>query len=135
MTRRQKRQLRKLVAIVVAGLLLAAAAFLIANRVLPKSFSDLTPEGFAPSRGMIFHEDNVMVTGENLELLLEALNKPEYYYNGSFGNVLEGNLYHISFANLSVIISDENLAYVGRSEYVLKGNTEELMTLLQRISK
>ena len=135
MTRRQKRQLRKLLAILIAVLLIAAAAFLIANRVMPKSFSDLTPEGFAPTRCTIFHEDNVLISGEPLEQLLEALEQPEYYYNGGYGNVMVGNLYHIHFSNLSVVISDENLAYVGRSEYVLKGNMEELLNLLQTIAK
>ena len=91
--------------IIAVTLLVLAAAFLIAGRIIPRDLESLLPKNFQPESG---HVSDFFGSGSGRELtdgemqsLWSLLNGLQYRYNGRVpGGVMKGELYHVSLFRL-----------------------------------
>lgn len=86
--------------LVIAGIaLIVAAVFLLCDRMFPKTFSDIAPnEGRFDACQIICADGMRVLSQEELEELLERLEQLKYYKEGSYSDVMEGNVYHAFFS-------------------------------------
>ena len=82
--------------LVIAGIaLIIAAAFLLHDRMSPKAFSDIAPDGGQfDSCQIICADGEKVLTEDELDELVARLEQLQYYKQGSYGDVMEGNIYH-----------------------------------------
>lgn len=110
-----------LVILVIA--LIAAAIFLLNDRTSAKAFSDIFPNGGQfDSCQIICVDGEKLLTDDELDDLMAQLKQLQYYKRGSYGDVMEGNVYHAFFSSqkaesVEVHISDTGKVYVGANYY------------------
>ena len=82
--------------LVIAGIaLIIAAVFLLRDRMSPKAFSDIVPnEGQFDACQIICADGEKVLTDNELNELVARLEQLQYYKLGSYGDVMEGNIYH-----------------------------------------
>ena len=116
------------IVLVIAGIaLIIAAVFLLHDRMAPKAFSDIAPnEGQFDSCQivcvMLDRENEMTIAGQELKGLLGVLDQIQYYKQGSYGNIMEGALYHLYFyspqtGTFPKIESDLARVYIGENYY------------------
>ena len=111
-----------LLTIVIIALVIAAI-LLILNRTSAKSFSDIVPNGELFESCQIVCADGAKVlTDGELEGLMDQLEQLQYYNRGSYGDVMEGNIYSAFFASrqtgtVEVHISDAGKIYTRSTCY------------------
>ena len=86
--------------LVIAGIaFIIAAVFLLRDRMSPKAFSDITPNDGQFDSCQILCADGEKVLADNeLDELVTRLAQLQYYKRGSYGDVMEGNIYHAYFS-------------------------------------
>lgn len=109
--------------------LVAAAIFLVADRIAGTTFSDVVPNTEKFEACQIFcitveRDDTVAVSGDALEELLSKLEQYPYHKGGTHSSAIEGTLYHLHFTSrqeepVHVIVSDLGKLYVGEKYYEL----------------
>ena len=110
--------------LVITGIaLIIAAAFLLHDRMSPKAFSDIAPnEGRFDSCQIICADGEKVLTDNEREELLTRLAQLEYYKQGSYGDVMDGNIYHAYFSSWEaepfvLHISDAGKIYTEKTCY------------------
>lgn len=109
--------------------LVAAAIFLVADRIAGTTFSDVVPNTEKFEACQIFcitveRDDTVTVSGDALDELLSKLEQYPYHKGGTHSSAIEGTLYHLHFTSrqeepVHVIVSDLGKLYVGEKYYEL----------------
>lgn len=107
--------------------LAAAAILLLVDRTGAKAFSDIVPnadrfESCQIICVMLDRENEMTITGQELKGLLSLLDHIQYYKQGSYGNIMEGALYHLYFSSpqtgtFPMIVSDLGMVYIGENSY------------------
>lgn len=109
--------------------LVAAAIFMLADRIAGTTFSDIVPNTKKFEACQIFcitveRDDTATVSGDDLDALLSELEQYPYHKGGTHGSAIEGTLYHLHFTSrqeepVHVIVSDLGKLYVGENYYEL----------------
>ena len=110
--------------LVIAGIaLIMAAVFLLYDRILPKTFSDIAPnDGQFDSCQILGADGEKVLSEKELEELVDLLEQLQYYKQGSYGDVMEGNIYHAFFSaweedRFVLHISDAGKIYTDTTSY------------------
>lgn len=120
---KKKALLIKILLTIVGIALLTAAVFLLCDRMFPKGFSDIVPNGGQlDSCQIICADGEKLLTDEELDGLVARLEQLQYYKQGSYGDVMEGNIYHAFFSaweeeTFVLHISDTGKIYTDTSAY------------------
>ena len=130
-----KQTAKSMILLVVILTLIAVAIFLLLDRVLPKSFSDFVSGADSFESCQIISvaadgDDAGMIAGEKLEGLLSLLNQQKFYKQGTYGNIMEGNIYILFFSSaqaepIEIKISDLGKVYIGSVCYELAPDVPE----------
>ena len=119
-----------LVLLIGVAALLAVTVILLHDRISVKSFSNLVLDVNRIESGRIICADGQKVlTDEELEELLSRLEQLQYYKQGSYDDVMEGNVYHAFFSYrqtdpVEIHISDAGKVYVGENCYEFAPGTD-----------
>ena len=103
--------------------LLTAAILLLIDRTSAKNFSDIVPKAeLLDSCQVICADGDKVLTNDELDGFLSQLDQLQYYKRGSYGNVMEGNVYHAFFASqqtgaVEIHISDAGKIYTNSTCY------------------
>lgn len=132
--------------IIAVTLLVLAAAFLIAGRIIPRTLESLLPENFQPESGHVSDffgsGSGRELTDEELQSLWSLLNGLQYRYNGRVpGGVMKGELYHVSLFRLQepvehvyfFVTKTLGVVYLNDKEYDMIGDTAPLLTFLDNL--
>ncbi len=128
--------MRKKIEYLIIILLLLVAGILIANRIIPKTFSQLVPEANSDSVAcvMICSDGNtILFEDESYQELLNELESYQYFSerrndvisaNDAYDILYSGNICTIYFQDMentqtlqTVVISDESILYIGEMQY------------------
>lgn len=115
------------------------------GRVKAKDFTSLVPDinsSFATCK--ITNIDKGILTLNEIELeeFIILLKDSKYYYNGKYNNILVGNIYHVDFFEennssqsliSTMIISDENIVYIGDKQYNINPDSTKVIDFLQSL--
>ena len=84
----------------IAGLaLIVAVVFLLWDRMTPKAFSDIAPnDGQFDACQIICADGSRVLSQEEQEELIARLEQLQYYKEGAYNGVMEGNVYHAFFS-------------------------------------
>ncbi len=135
------------VRIVIVALLVLAAVFLIAQRIIPVELETLMPKGFSPESCHVSHfsaeghtVDAELEEAETRQLwkLLESLN---YRYNGRVpGGVMKGLMYHVTLWDLELpeqvnlfVTTQLGVVYLNDREYEMVGDPKPLLEFLGQL--
>lgn len=125
-------------------LLVLAAVFLIAQRIIPVPLAKLMPKDFSPENchvgyfgpeGYTVDADLTEAETDQLWTLLESI---EYRYDGRVpGGVMKGELYHLTLTDLELpeqvnlfVTTQLGVVYLNDREYEMVGDTEPLLEFL-----
>lgn len=122
-------------------LLVLAAGFLIADRIIPKELSALLPEDYRPEKAYVHYyewaESAELDSGE-VENLLALLDSLEFRYNGRAFGTMYGEMYHVSFfqpvENGLVdlwVTKKRDIVYIDHKEYEMVGDSRLLLEFLK----
>ena len=128
-------------------LLVLAAVFLIAQRLIPVELETLMPKDFLPEschvgyfgpEGYTVDADLTEAETDQLWTLLESLN---YRYNGRVpGGVMKGLLYHVTLTDVELpeqvnlfVTTQLGVVYLNDREYEMVGDTEPLLEFLGQL--
>lgn len=129
----EKSAYQKALWIITVIALVAAAIFLLMDFTLPKDFADVVPhtQRFDSCKIICITIDNereITLTGEKFADLMDLLENVQYHKRGSYGGVMEGNIYHLAFfssqgEHFQISISDLGNVYIGSHYYETTPNT------------
>lgn len=134
---------KKILVTVAAVILIAIAVFLLADRMIPKAFSNLCPniERLESCQiiGIVADESkSAMLKEDGLDALLSELESIKYSKQGTYGSVMEGNIVTLFFSAkgeevFSMHISDTGKVYIGNwcYEVASSGLSDYMKTVLQ----
>ena len=128
-------------------LLVLAAVFLIAQRLIPVELETLMPGGFSPESGHVsyFGPEGYSVdadlTDPETEQLLGLLEDLDYRYNGRVpGGVMKGLMYHVTLWDLELpeqvnlfVTTQLGVVYLNDREYEMVGDTGPLLKFLDKL--
>ncbi|WP_027625667.1 hypothetical protein [Clostridium lundense] len=115
------------------------------SRIIPKDFSSLLPGSDSIINGCIINsigQKPLELDENDLIKFLSILKDTQYYYNGHYGDTLVGNLYRIEFLErnnglqsvvLTMIISDEDIAYIGNKQYNIHSESISITDFLHSL--
>ncbi len=137
-----KVKMKRILIVSLISVLVVTACILYLGRVIPKDFSSFLPNTNTVIDSCII--DNI--DQESLELdenslisFLDILKDTQYYYDGHYGNILVGNLYHVQFLGednsvmLAMSISDEGIAYIGNKQYSMSSESTTIIDFLHSL--
>ena len=127
----KKKELLIKILLIIAGIaLIIAAVFLLRDRMHPKTFSDIAPNGGQFDSCQILCADGEKVlTDKELEELVDRLEQLQYYKQGAYGDVMEGNIYHAFFSaweeeTFVLHLSDAGKIYTDTSAYAFSADID-----------
>lgn len=96
----KKKALLAKILLAIAGItILVTAVFLLRDRMFPKAFSDIAPnEGQFESCQILCADGEKVLNEKELEELVARLEQLQYYKQGAYSDVMEGNVYHAYFS-------------------------------------
>lgn len=113
-------------------LMVGLTIFLVAERSMPKEFSDIVPQAQSAQSCRVSYvsvddQAEKEVTGGELEALLDTLGQTEYHLDGRAGSVVEGELYHLYFtmpqSSVKVEITDQGKLRIDGKQYTMTSDT------------
>jgi len=142
-----RQKYRTVLLIIALIALVLAAVFLLIDRTAPKAISELIPNADRFDACQIIcvmtdREDTVTLTKDGLDRLFSQLEKQQYYKRGTYGNTMEGTVYHLYFFSqgsetFNIYITDLGKLYIRPHYYELGSEADPKMlsgyieTLLQ----
>lgn len=142
MNRKLTSHIKQVLVILLISALVLLTCILYFNRVIPKDFSAFLPSSNSIINVCIINsvdQEPLELHENNLKEFLSILKGTQYYYNGHYGNILVGNLYHVEFLEetngqrsivLSMIISDKDIVYVGDKQYDIRSESISVVDFL-----
>lgn len=113
------------------------------ERIAPKDFSALFPDSDVNTINSCtiysIGKETVELDEDDAIKFLRILRDGQYHYNGKKESILIGNLYHVEFLQknngsestiLNMVISDENIVYVGNKQYRIKSELNNIINFL-----
>lgn len=129
--------------LIVVLIVLTCALYFI--RIIPKDFSSFLPDSNSIINSCIINslgQEPIELDENDLIKFLSILKDTQYYYNGYYGDVLVGNLYHVEFLEgknglqsilLTIIISDEDIAYIKNKQYYICSESTSIAEFLRNL--
>lgn len=130
------------ISILIVVALIVVVVILCFIRDIPKQFGSFLPAKDATiynCQVVNVTEGDLKMETEDLTELLSTLESYKYYDNGYYENELHGNLYHIFLQDknknliLAIIISDENIIYIGDRQFTIEGGTKPMIEFFNQL--